>query len=86
MEEIYQIDTWLGKCMQNINTEQLLILFQEITNFRRTGILQGDNLRNLAKSFSDNVTHTDYGQNMRLVEDEVLFEMSRRFYNSHRQD
>ena len=83
MEEIHQIDTWLGKCMQNINTEQLLILFQEITNFRRTGILQGENLRNLAKNFSDNVTHIDYGRNMRLVEDEVLFEMSRRFYNSH---
>ena len=86
MEEIYQIDTWLGKCMQNMKTEQLLVLFKEITIFRRTGILQGENLRNLAKNFSNNVTHTDYGRNMRLVEDEGLFEMSRRFYNSHRQD
>lgn len=61
---------------------ELAGLFKEIADFRRTGILKGEALRNLAREFSDNVSHTDYGQNMRLVEDEVLFEMSRRYYNS----
>lgn len=82
MKKIEQIDTWLGHRMKNLNEMELAELFKEIVAFRRTGILQGDKLRSLARDFSDNVTHTDYGQNMRLIEDEVLFEMGRRYYNS----
>ena len=82
MKEIEQINTWLGQRMKNMSEAELAELFKEISDFRRTGVLKGEQLRNLAKEFSDNVTHTDYGQNMRLVEDEVLFEMSRRYYNS----
>lgn len=82
MKEIEQINTWLGQRMKNMSEAELAELFKEISGFRRTGVLKGEQLRNLAKEFSDNVAHTDYGQNMRLVEDEVLFEMSRRYYNS----
>lgn len=82
MKNIPQLNTWLGQRMQNMGEAELAGLFKEIADFRRTGILKGEALRNLAREFSDNVSHTDYGQNMRLVEDEVLFEMSRRYYNS----
>lgn len=82
MKEIRQIDTWLGCRMKDMSEADLSSVFKEIAEFRRTGILKGDRLRNLAREFSDSVTHTDYGQNMRLIEDEVLFEMSRRYYNS----
>lgn len=82
VKEIQQIDTWLGRRMQDMSEVQLATLFKEIAGFRRTGILKGEELRKLARDFSDNVTHTEYGQNMRLIEDEVLFEMSRRYFNS----
>ena len=82
MKDILQLNTWLGQRMQNMGEVELAGLFKEIADFRRTGILKGEALRNLAREFADNVSHTDYGQNMRLVEDEVLFEMSRRYYNS----
>lgn len=82
MKEIKQVDTWLGRRMQDIGEAALAELFEEIAEFRKTGILNGEQLRNLAKEFSENVTHTAYGENMRLIEDEVLFEMSRRYYNS----
>lgn len=81
MDYINQTDTWLGQHMQKIDDGSLATLFKEIVEFRRTGILKSEQLRNLAREFSDNITHTDYGQNMRLIENEVLFEMSRRYYN-----
>lgn len=82
MNQIKQTNTWLGQHMQDMGDATLATLFKEIAEFRKSGILNGDQLRNLAKEFSDNVAHTAYGENMRLIEDAVLFEMSRRYYNS----
>lgn len=82
MEPIQQRTNWLGQKMADMNEDMLSSLFVEISNFRDTGLLVGGNLRNLEKEFSDNVSHTPYGDCMRLVEDEVLYEMSRRYYNS----
>lgn len=81
MKKIEQRDNWLGHRMENASDEELKELFSEITHFRRTGLLVGGKLRDLERQFSDNVSHTRGGECMRLVEDEVLFEMSRRFYN-----
>ena len=82
MNKIHQVDTWLGRRMKNMEETELTSIFDEITEFRKTGLLKGEQLRNLAKELSDNVTHTHYRQNMRLIEDEVLFEISRRHHNS----
>ena len=75
---IKQKNNWLGAKMSAIPQ---MILFEEIAEFRRTGILSGGELRDLEKEFSDNVSHTPYSECMRLIEDEVLFEISRRYYN-----
>ena len=80
---IQQKDNWLGHRVSAYEPAELMALFEEIYNFRHTGILVGGRLRDLEKEFSENVSHTLSGECMRLVEDEVLFEMSRRFYNEH---
>lgn len=82
VKEIQQRDNWLGQRMKNMDDIELAELFNEIAEFRKTGILKGEKLRDLAKEFSDNVSHTNYSENMRLIEDEILFEMSRRYFNS----
>ena len=82
MKPIEQRKNWIGQKLADMSEDMLSSLFVEITNFRNTGILKGGNLRNLEKEFSDNVSHTPYGDCMRLIEDEVLYEMSRRYYNS----
>lgn len=50
------------------------------SDFRRTGLLTGPSkLRKFEREFSDHVqNHDGY---LRTVEDAVLFEMARRFYN-----
>ena len=82
MEPIQPRTNWLGQKMADMSEDMLSSLFVEISNFRDTGLLVGGNLRNLEKEFSDKVTHTPYGDCMRLVEDEALYEMSRRYHNS----
>ena len=82
MNTIQQRNNWLGQKMADMSEDMLSSLFKEITEFRDTGLLKGGNLRGLEKEFSDNVSHTPYGDCMRLVEDEILYEMSRRYYNS----
>lgn len=79
---IQQKDNWLGHKMENISDPDLFALFEEITEFRRIGILVGGTLRALEREFSDNVSKTSYGECMRLVEDAVLYEMARRFHNA----
>ncbi len=86
MSTINQVDNWLGKKMESMEDIELCRLFEEIDSFRRTGLLQEKGLRALEKEFSENVSHTSYGECMRLVEDEVLFEMSRRFFNQKEKD
>lgn len=82
MNPIQQQNDWLGQKMADMSEEMLSSLFKEITEFRDTGLLKGGNVRGLEKEFSDNVSHTPYGNCMRLVEYQILYEMSRRYYNS----
>lgn len=82
MQTVKQNDNWLGRHMEKMTDIELSEMFAEIADFRKIGVLKGDKLRNLAIDFSKNVSHDEYGLNMRLVEDEVLFEISRRFYNA----
>lgn len=78
---IKQKDTWLGNRLEAMSQDEILEIFKEITQFKRTGLLEGRRLRRLEAEFSENVSHTPGGECMRLVEEEVLFEMARRFYN-----
>ena len=82
--KIKQSNNWLGYRMASLKESEIDNLFREITDFRRTGILVGGCLRQLDKEFSDNVSHTSYGDCMRLVEDAVLYEMARRYYNRNK--
>ena len=74
---------WLGRHIEAFEPAELMCLFEEIYDFRQKGILKGERLRDLEKEFSDKVSHTPGGDCMRLVEEMVLFEMARRFYNEH---
>ena len=73
---IKQMNNWLGNRVEAFSDEDLL----EISDFRRTGLLTGPSkLRKFEREFSDHVqNHDGY---LRTVEDAVLFEMARRFYN-----
>lgn len=83
MIEIKQKYNWLGNRLSNMEDAELCGLFEEITSFRRTGRLDRESsLRKFEREFSDNVSHTRAGECMRLVEDEILFEMSRRYHNA----
>lgn len=65
-----------------MNDKEISDMFNEIAKFRKIGLLQSKSrLRALEVEFSDNVSHTPYGDCLRLIEEEVLFEMSRRYYN-----
>lgn len=71
---------WLGQRMVAIDDDTIRKLFIDIANFRRTGILSKDSyLHNLDKEFSAEIHNKD--NHLRIIEDEVLFEMGRRFYN-----
>ena len=72
-------ETWFGQNIGTLAYDDLRQLFLEINSFRRTGLLASPaKLRDLERQFS-NTIHS-HG-NLRIVEDEVLFEMDRRFYN-----
>ncbi len=71
---------WLGQRMVSIDDDTIRKLFIDIANFRRTGILSKDSyLHTLDKEFSAEIHNKD--NHLRIIEDEVLFEMGRRFYN-----
>lgn len=74
---------WIGKHLADMSEIHICDLFYEIANYKATGILEGNLLKKLAKDFSENVSHTNYGECLRFVEERVLFEMSRRYYAEH---
>ena len=74
------LPNWLGQRMVAIDDDTIRKLFIDISDFRRTGILSKDSyLHTLDKEFSAEIHNKD--NHLRIVEDEVLFEMGRRFYN-----
>ena len=71
--------TWFGQNIGTLTDDDLRQLFLEINSFRRAGVLASPaKLRDLERQFSNTIHN--HG-NLRIVEDEVLFEMARRFYN-----
>ena len=78
---IEQPENWLGRRLGDLSQFELLELIGEIAAFKRTGLLNGERMKALERQFSENVSHTPGGTCMRLIEDEILFEAARRFYN-----
>ena len=75
------LDNWFGQKIGELSDDELRQLFLEIHSFRRTGVLTSPSkLRELERDFSNTIQNHD--GHLRIVEDEVLFEMSRRFYNN----
>lgn len=85
MMTIEPTDSWLGRCVASLEDQEMADLILEISGFRRNGLYRGTKLRNLATDLAETVEHTDdqWFEYMRVVEDAVLFEAGRRFFNSY---
>lgn len=79
---IEQKENWIGKTIESLPNEELASIIKEIADCRGTGCLKTERLADIEKKFSKEVAHTRPGENMRLIEDAVLFEAARRFYNN----
>ena len=75
-------DTWLGNRVGELTQNELKQLFWEITTLHKTGLLVTDGLRDLVKEFAEYYGTDDTTGFMRMMEDAVLYEMGRRYYNS----
>lgn len=78
-------NNWISKIIAAKDDTVLLSVFEEITDFRNTGLLNGNLLREIESEIAE-TTHTNGGEMMRYVEDAVLYEISRRYYNSQKSD
>ena len=72
---------WLGEYTSNMSNKHLCAVFKEIVEYRQEGVLSGSLLRDFAKTYAENSLNS-VSECIRLTEDAVLFEMSRRFHNS----
>ncbi len=73
---------WISQKIGNLSDKDLSDAFEEIYHFRDTGILEGHCLRRLEEEVAQ-VTKTRGGDMLRHVENDVLFEMARRYYNNY---
>lgn len=72
---------WFAARVSELSDDDLCAVYEEVHDFRKTGILDGDAaLRKLDREFREQF---DSNSSLRLVEDAVLFEIGRRFYNAH---
>ena len=78
-------NNWISQKIGGLSDKDLSDVFEEIYYFRDTGILEGHCLRGLEEEIAK-VTKTRGGDMLRHVEDDVLFEMARRYYNGFSQD
>lgn len=85
MKEIQQKpadEHWLSQMVANKTDQQLATMYEEVCIFRKTGVIPKEcqTLRDLAREIQA-VTKADNIQ-LRMAEDALLYEMSRRYYNS----
>lgn len=70
---------WLKDKMKSMTENELCDLYSEIADYRKKGYLvEGTKLKLLENEFANNYGAVD-GDNMRLVEDAILFEIGRRY-------
>lgn len=75
-------ENWLSNIISNISDEDLCYMIEEISEFRRTGVLSDNasKLKEVNKQAAD-ICKTSYSEVMRMTEDAVLFESARRYHN-----
>lgn len=75
-------DHWLSKLTNEISDDELCLAIEEISEFRRTGVIpqDADKLKGLARKAAD-ICKVSYSDMMRTVEDAILFEAARRYHN-----
>lgn len=73
---------WLSQLVAKKTDQQLVTMYEEVCIFRNTGVIPKEcqTLRDLAREIQA-ATKSDNIQ-LRMAEDALLFEMSRRYYNS----
>ena len=86
MKEIQQKPAdkhWLSQMVANKTDQQLATMYEEVCIFRKTGVIPKEcqTLRDLAREIQA-VTKADNILELRMAEDALLYEMSRRYYNS----
>ena len=75
-------DHWLSQMVAKKTDQQLVTMYEEVCIFRKTGVLPKEcqTLRDFAREIQA-VTKADNIQ-LRMAEDALLYEMSRRYYNA----
>ena len=72
---------WISIRVSIESGQSLMTMLDDIRSFRKTGVLRDDStLRVIDREFTAQFS-TD--SNLRLVENAVLYEISRRWYNEH---
>lgn len=75
---ICQRSHWLSDMAKTMSDQQIATMYEEISEFRRTGILHGSMLRDFARRIQSEIKSSS--PELRMAEDAVLFEMGRRLY------
>lgn len=70
----------ISNTISSLSDEELCIVFEEITDFKNSGILAEHS--NLAKIAVELHEKFKVPYDIRMVEDDILYEATRRFYNS----
>lgn len=73
---------WLSQMIAKKTDQQLVTMYEETCIFRKTGVLPEEcqALRDLAREIQAVIKADDI--QLRMAEDALLYEMSRRYYNS----
>lgn len=70
----------ISNTISSLSDEELCIVFEEITDFKNSGILaKHSNLARIARELHEKFK---VPYDIRMIEDDVLYEAARRFYNS----
>lgn len=71
----------LSSVISSLSDEELCTVFEEITDFKDCGILaEQSNLARIARELHEKFK---VPYDIRMVEDDILYEVARRFYNSN---
>lgn len=74
----------LSSVISSLSDEELCTVFEEITDFKNSGILAEHS--NLAKIAVELHEKFKVPYDIRMVEDDILYEAARRFYNLSKED
>ena len=82
-KQITPHNNWTGMTTAAFAEEELLTMFAEIAEYRRTGILADETLLRRYETRYRDETGDEGVLALRLLEDTILFEISRRYYNQN---